>query len=263
MTTAISNPLPIEKVVDNEWFTAPFTRNPDGKLMCHIKYKKWSPTARKETKKLMDSFDEPIFAFIHDLQHWKYLQRLGFEVTGEWVSCPYPGKENEIFGEVMYIKGGVDKYCMQTYADLGKLMLPVEYIDGYGTIEKIEERLKELDKASWTTKHHFSDGIYTRETFIPKGTMLTGFRHKQKTVSILASGIINVVTVDEYGYAKDLGMLTAPSVVVTEANIKKIGYAHEDTVFVNCFPLENIPKEFHNEESMDLIEDYLFYKGDT
>lgn len=260
MTTAIANPLPIEKTIDNEWFNAPLVRNPDGKLFVHIEYKKWSPTARRKTKEAMDELGEPLYAFIHNMRHWKYLQSLGFEVTGEWVNCPFPGKEEEIFGEVVYIKGGIDKYCLQTYDDLGKIVLPVEYIDGYGNIEKIEEELKKLGKAEWTTKHHFSDGVYTRETFIPKGTMLTGYRHKQETVSILASGVITVVTVDKLGYAEDKGTLHAPMVLTTKAGIKKIGYAQEDTVFINSFSLAGLPSQSHNVESISTIEDYIFEK---
>lgn len=152
------------------------------------------------------------------------------------------------------------------YEELGREIIPLSSIDGLGKIEQIEAGMFKLgeDKvfefAAWETKHHFSDGVYTRETFIPAGTLLTGIRHKQKTISILAQGAITVMGVDRQGRATDYGVLVAPFIMVTEPNIKKIGYAHEDTVFINSFSLAGIPKEYHNEEGLEMIEDYIFDK---
>lgn len=256
-------PLPIEKEVDNEWFLAQFVRQDGVRLFAHIQYKKWSATAKKKTKELMDSFEEPLYAFIHDSNHLKFLNSLGWRPTGNLIKSFFPGKEDQVFSEVMYIKGGIENYALSLYDQVGKTLIPLEAVDGYGKIQQIEEKLKEMVPAKWTTKHHFSDGVYTRETFIPSGTVLTGFRHKQKTVSILASGAITVLAVDRQGHATDLGVMTAPQVVVTSPGMKKIGFAHEDTIFINSFSLAGIPEEFHNEENVMQLEEYIFDKDES
>ena len=43
-------------------------------------------------------------------------------------------------------------------------------------------------------KHSFSDGIYVREIFIPKGTVLTGKIHKHEHPNFLMSGKVDVIT---------------------------------------------------------------------
>lgn len=250
-----SAPLPIEKEVVTDWFVARFVRQADNKLFAHINYTKWSATAKRKTKELMDSFGEPLYAFIHNKDHWKYLSLLGFEPTGNLVETAHPGKEGQLFGEVVYVKGGVENQYLAVCDEIGKLALPFNYIDGYGNLEKIEQALLEKEQAQWETQHYFSDGVYTRETFIPKNTILTGFRHRQKTINILTKGTISVVGVDKLGHAQDKGVLTAPMIIVTEPGIKKIGYAHEDTVFVNSF---YVPQEICNMENMDKIEEFIF-----
>lgn len=78
-------------------------------------------------------------------------------------------------------------------------------------------------------KHTFLDGMYVREIFIPKGTLLIGRVHKIDCVNIVSSGDISILT--EHGSARVYAGYCAPS----PAGIQKVGYAHEDTVFVNVF----------------------------
>jgi len=257
----IATTLTIEKEVSNDYFDASFVRQPDGRLQAHIKYKKWSASAKKETKKLIDTFDEPLYTFIQDMHFLKFLNSLGFYSTGRLVNCPFPGKEKYVFGEAVYTKESPEEYCLKAYEEVGNTMLPLAEIDGYGRIEEIEENMSKLPQAQWETKHHFSDGVYTRETYIPEGTILTGYRHKHKSVSVLALGIISIVIVDPSGRATAMGVSTAPTVFTTEAGIKKVGFAHTDVVFTNSFNIAEIPQEYHNEENIDMIEDFLFEKG--
>lgn len=256
MTQLVTTLIP-EQTVENEWFKADFVRQPDQRLLAHIKYHKWSPTAKKKTKDLMDSFDEPLFIFIHDTHHLKYVSSLGFKVTGRFVTCDFPGKEGLLFPEAVYTKDSPEKLYLTVYQEEKDLLLPKELVDGYGKIEEVEAKLRKLDQVKWETKHYFSDGVYTRETFVPAGSMLTGYRHKQRTVSMLVKGTISVIGVDELGYATDYGVLEAPMIFVTEAGIKKIGFAHEDVLFINSFA---VPQEFCTEEKILELEDFIFEK---
>ncbi len=73
--------------------------------------------------------------------------------------------------------------------------------------------------------HHFSEGVYAREIMIPKGTTLTGKIHKFEHLNIISKGDISVLT--ENGIER----LRAPCTLVSKPGTKRVGYAHEDTVW--------------------------------
>lgn len=78
------------------------------------------------------------------------------------------------------------------------------------------------------TSHHFADGLYARELFIPAGTVLTGKTHRQKHLNFLIQGDITVWT--EEGMKR----LQAPAVIVSDPGAKRVGYAHTDVRWVTC-----------------------------
>ncbi len=78
-------------------------------------------------------------------------------------------------------------------------------------------------------KHSFCNGMYMRELFIPKGTLLIGKIHKDECINIVSKGDIAVLT--ETGAMR----VGAGYSVVTPPGMQKVGYAHEDTIFINVF----------------------------
>lgn len=78
-------------------------------------------------------------------------------------------------------------------------------------------------------EHTFADGMYLRKLFIKKGTIIVGKIHKQECINIVSKGDISVLT--ETGSKR----LTAGFTGVSPAGIQKVGYAHEDTEFINVF----------------------------
>jgi len=77
--------------------------------------------------------------------------------------------------------------------------------------------------------HTLIDGVYTRTLLIPKSSLLIGQIHLKECVNIVAKGDISVLT--ETG----MGRFQAGHVAVSAPGIQKVGYAHEDTVFINVF----------------------------
>ena len=73
--------------------------------------------------------------------------------------------------------------------------------------------------------HHFSPGVYMREMFIPKGATLTGKIHKTEHLNILSQGDLSVWT--ESGIKR----LKASSIVKSLPGSKRVGHAHEDSVW--------------------------------
>lgn len=74
-------------------------------------------------------------------------------------------------------------------------------------------------------KHYFAPGVYAREIFIPKDTLVVGKIHKYPQINIMSKGDLSVLT--EYGVVR----VQPPFTIVSPPNTKRIVYAHEDTVW--------------------------------
>lgn len=98
-------------------------------------------------------------------------------------------------------------------------------------------------------KHHFATGVYGRELFIPAGNLIVSKIHRGKTFNVLVSGVISVIS--EEGYHT----YTAPQVFVSGPFTKRVGIAHEDTVWVTSHGT--------NETDLDKIEEDIIAKDFT
>lgn len=96
---------------------------------------------------------------------------------------------------------------------------------------KLESAMKETGlQIDLEPKHYFAHGTYTRELFLPAGTILTGKIHRHSCINIISQGKILVVT-DEGEYE-----ITAPHTFVSGAGVKKAGCVLEDTIWINVHP---------------------------
>lgn len=107
------------------------------------------------------------------------------------------------------------------------------------------------DNANCQLTHKFSEGVYARELFIPKGTMLTGKIHKDDCLNVILSGDITVISPE--GKRRIKGACT----FVSPGGTKRIGYAHEDTTWIN------IHKNTDNETDLSKIEERVIAKDFT
>lgn len=92
-------------------------------------------------------------------------------------------------------------------------------------------------------KHHFSRGVYARELFIPKGTVLVGKIHKFSQINMVLKGDISVLTEDGVKRVK------AGETIVSPSGVKRAGYAHEDTIWTTVHGT--------NETDLERLEDEL------
>lgn len=90
------------------------------------------------------------------------------------------------------------------------------------------------EKREFGVEHTIKDGMYMRKLFIPKGSLIIGKIHKLDCLNIVAQGDISVVT--ESGSAR----VRAGYTVASPAGIQKVGYAHEDTIFINVFRTDEV-----------------------
>lgn len=99
-------------------------------------------------------------------------------------------------------------------------------------LKALERAIVQLPPADTSETHHFADGIYGREMFIPAGTVLTGKVHRFSTLNVLIEGEITVTT------PQGMRRLRAPAVFVSPPGGKKAGFAHTDVRWLNVHPTE-------------------------
>lgn len=127
--------------------------------------------------------------------------------------------------------------------------------------ELLKERICELetalkkqnDQLQIEPTHYFSKGIYAREIIVPKGSLLVGKIHKHQNLNIVSKGEITVLSID------GLKRIKAPATFVSSPGVKRVGYAHEDTVWT-CIhgtdetDLEKIEDQFIAKTYDDVLE---------
>lgn len=92
---------------------------------------------------------------------------------------------------------------------------------------RLENTMLQMPQRECPLEHLFAHGIYARQMFIPKGTLLTGKIHKFSHINVVLKGDISVAT--EHGVQR----IKAPAIFVAEPGTKRAGFAHEDTIFIN------------------------------
>ena len=108
--------------------------------------------------------------------------------------------------------------------------------------------------------HHLEDGLYTREIFMPKGTVVVSFIHKQNHPSFFLSGEMSVL--------KDTGeidRIKAPMKVMTEIGTQRVAYMHEDCVWVCVYrtdkeTIEEAERDVYTSDYRDLPEHIILNK---
>jgi len=82
------------------------------------------------------------------------------------------------------------------------------------------EEMKEV----FPLKQHIEGGLYTRELFMPKGSVVVSMIHKQQHPSFLLKGKVSYLT-DE-GIVETI---EAPHTIFTQTGTQRVLYIHEDT----------------------------------
>jgi hypothetical protein len=99
--------------------------------------------------------------------------------------------------------------------------------DGVDIIAGTESKPIVRDSDVIPIKHHFMDGVYIREMHMKKDSAVIGAIHKHLHMCFLLTGRITVAneneTVDHI----------APCFIVSTPGVKRVLYAHEDSIWFN------------------------------
>ncbi|MFZ6733777.1 hypothetical protein ACO0LG_17755 [Undibacterium sp. Ji42W] len=94
----------------------------------------------------------------------------------------------------------------------------------HDAVSKLEECLRHGPQIDLNTEHCLSGGMYARTIHIPAGTVLVGTTHKKDHLNVVC-GDISVSTDD------GMRRITGYCVLPTKAGMKRVGFAHADTVW--------------------------------
>lgn len=97
-------------------------------------------------------------------------------------------------------------------------------------INALEAELLPLNRERLPVKHMFCKGVYCREIYMPKGTLAIGHAHSEECLNIVVSGSVSVVVDGE------VKRVSAPACFVSLPGVRKIGYVHEDTIWITVHP---------------------------
>lgn len=98
-------------------------------------------------------------------------------------------------------------------------------------IQALKAALSSFPPADLRVTDHYAHGIYGRELFIPAGSALVGKKHRFSTLNILLKGRIHVTGPDG-----SVCEMVAPAIFTSAPGTEKVGYAVEDTIWVNVHP---------------------------
>lgn len=113
------------------------------------------------------------------------------------------------------------------------------------SLKDMEKKLFAMPQVEMPLRHNFADGVYVRELFMPKDTIVIGKRHRFETCNILLKGELSLYM----GKGVQSKRIRAPYIFNSKPGTKKMAYVHEDSIFLNIHPtdetdLEKIENEF-------------------
>lgn len=93
------------------------------------------------------------------------------------------------------------------------------------------------------TKHDFIPGAYARQMFSPKGSLIVGKIHRYPCFNFIMKGKISVISED------GVREIIAPFFFISGPGTKRIGYSHEDTIWITVHGT--------TETDIDKVEEFL------
>lgn len=129
-------------------------------------------------------------------------------------------------------------------------------------IQLLEDSIKQApnafigDSDLCPLKHSFCNGMYVREIFIPKGTLLTGKIHKHSHPNFLLKGTVNVITEGDGNQT-----LTGPLSIISSAGTKRALFAHTDLIWVTVHENPTNTQDLKELEQIIIAKDYAEYEN--
>jgi|TARA_R110000744_G_C19065900_1_gene529531 hypothetical protein len=148
---------------------------------------------------------------------------------------------NEVLGVIPMIRGMMWEKIKEFQDKLKEYKGVVNHKAG----ETQSQELQEL----CPLKQHIEGGLYTREIFMPKGSVVVSMIHKQNHPSFLLKGELSYLTDDG-----EVVRIKAPHKIFTKTGTQRVLYIHEDSEW--CCVYKTEAKTFEEAEADVYTNDY-------
>lgn len=112
-----------------------------------------------------------------------------------------------------------------TFPEMSRELTLVEKASLRVKISALQEAVLKEPQIEVDPTHRFSKDVYAREIVIPKGSLIIGKIHKHQNLNIISKGDVSFFSTDGAFRAQ------APYTFVASPGVKRVIYAHEDTVW--------------------------------
>lgn len=103
------------------------------------------------------------------------------------------------------------------------------YKDPEDLLNQADVEILKLPPRECPLIHRFTPGMYIREIFMPKDTILTSLLHLTTHPFFVLQGDVSV-----YYHGVPAQRYKAPYTGITEAGTRRMLYTHEDTIWTTC-----------------------------
>jgi len=136
------------------------------------------------------------------------------------------------------LREGIEIYkSALSFSRSGVILTQVNKMNGLqdqiDAFNKLEAELMTYPQGDCPITNRFTKGLYAREMFIPKDTLLTGALHKTQHIFVISKGDIST-----WFPGGEVTRVQAPFTGITEPGSRRLGYAHEDTVWTTFHATE-------------------------
>lgn len=124
-------------------------------------------------------------------------------------------------------------------------------------LETLENSLRKeiqegrIIEAELPLTHTFTDGVYARTMFLPKGTFVVGKIHKHEHFNFISKGVVDVLT------KEGLKRLVGPCQMVSPAGVKRAVHVLEDCEWTTIHANENNERDLSKLEEKIIAKTYL------
>lgn len=122
-------------------------------------------------------------------------------------------------------------------------------------IQQLERCLKTAPQAEIRTRHYFADGMYCREVWRARDTLIVGKVHKKEHFYVVLQGEVTVVGDGQRERIK------APRILVSQPGTKRAVYAHEDSICMTVHRTFETDMEAIERELVEEDPDAVFLPG--
>ena len=105
-------------------------------------------------------------------------------------------------------------------------------------VDAMQYAMEQMPQTECPITNRFTPGLYIRECFVPKGTLIVSKIHKTEHPYIISKGDISV-WIEGVGAVR----LKAPHTGVTKPGTRRVLFAHEDTIWTTFHPSDETDLE--------------------